>query len=831
MPGTFLNNQSNFTKDFNKKLTDDDPLGLKRKAAVLPPSTVAPPQPVTAPQAAKPAPVVQTLDEVLSKTPQPATAPQPATKSMSDILQPSKAPFDISQTELFKKSAEATGKLLGGDIPGVSQAEKIARENLAVAQAAKEKKIREDLTTQGFRDTGKFISEGIVKSENQQQRERQDLERQLIADRATASQQAVGQGLQSSQNLLGMIQGGEAQKAENDVKLAITELQGKISAGEQVTALEHDKMEKALDRAQSLAEQTNDLNAKQKIEDLRAQLAREGILSTEKIAVARIASDESIANLNIGAQESILRLKSELDTDRLMVEQDFTEARDQLAQEHELAVQSENITAQKEIEEMQANLQLVMQEKAQEYENAQRIATQSWQTTERLGEQDFVNAENFLKMEHALAVQNNDIEAQLKIADDRNMLQLKLQTNDMTHDEKMTHLKAQLDEAKADKDVGRQKDIMTFAHTQEMEKVLQEQGFKESMLYVQNELDQALQNNEFENGKVLMQLKHQQEMKIHQDNLAVDQMRIDLQQAGIDMAEQQQAYDFIKNEIAEGRADPGDLRTFLENTVNGIPDDFEFTDPDPNAVQNAISADWVNQQYQYAIVQGDADGDGMLDAGIYEKDAQGNNIFVGLADEHAQDFNNHMNETIYGKDTSPSLGGTDIKGENTGVAGDYYIDDNTGEVEVGGVAGRVMDKFGKKIEFEGMAMYKVGADGSPVKLTPNEMAIALRNANNANNTNNETYNTLLNKSPEANIRVDSPTSNTLAGVPAEGSIIKVGDRIMVITQGEYNSKEGRNHQAFEIMDISTGTKRTFTGKRAGGNSVSGLNDWAGGLSG
>jgi len=742
------NNQTNFTNDFNKKLTDDNPLGLKKKKPLI----GGAPQ-----QAIKPAPVTQTLDQVLGKTQKPALP----TKGLGDMLQPSRKPFDISQTELFKKSAAATGRQLAGEVPGMTEQEKIARENLAVAEAKSQKKIREDLTTQGFRDTGKFVEEGILEPEEQRLRRRRDLERQLIADRAPATQQAVTQGQAATQGLLGMMQAGEAQEA--------------------------------------------DIAATERADALKAQLAREGITSTEKIATQGIASDETLAKLNIGAQESILRIKDELDTGRLMLAQDFEGAQNELAQEHALAIQNNDLTAKKEIEDMQANLQLVMQEKQQEYADAQRVATQSWQTGERLGEQDFVNAENFLQREQETALQNNDIEAQLKIAKDRNMLQLKLQTNDMTHDEKMVNLNAQLEEAKADNDVGRQKDIMSFAHTQEMDRILQEQGFEESMAYVNNELAQALQNNDFTNSKALMEIRHQQELKIHNDNLALEQARVDLQEAGIDMAQIEQQYQFLQNEVANGRLDPSVATNFIKDALGEkLPVGFQFTEPDPNAVQDAMAADWVNQQYQYALQQGDADGDGKLDAGIYETDANGNNIFVGLADEHSEKFNNHMNETIYGTDTSPSLGGSDIKDKNTRVDGDFFM--------------------------EGGKMYKVSNGGDKTDMHADDYALILRNASMPNNKNNSIYTDLLNNANAPDISIDSRSNNTIRGVPGAGTVVKIGDRLMVVTVGKYRSKTGRNHDEFEIMDISTGSKKTFTGLNKK-DSVGGMGGWADGLSG
>ena len=99
-----------------------------------------------------------------------------------------------------------------------------------------------------------------------------------------------------------------------------------------------------------------------------------------------------------------------------------------------------------------------------------------------------------------------------------------------------------------------------------------------------------------------------------------------------------------------------------------------------------------------------------------------------------------------------------------------------------------------------------------------------------NNKNNSVYTEMLNSAPAPDMAINSRGNNTLRGIPAAGSVIKVGNRLMVITNGKHRSKTGRNHDRFEIMDISTGTKKMFTGLNKN-SSVSNLGSWADGLAG
>jgi len=96
------------------------------------------------------------------------------------------------------------------------------------------------------------------------------------------------------------------------------------------------------------------------------------------------------------------------------------------------------------------------------------------------------------------------------------------------------------------------------------------------------------------------------------------------------------------------------------------------------------------------------------------------------------------------------------------------------------------------------------------------------------NANNAKYQELLNSAPGLNIRISDNQRNDLGGIPATGTIGNINGRlVMVINQGR--DKEGRDADFVEIMDVATGTKKTFTGKRNDDNAVTAIGGWVDGI--
>jgi hypothetical protein len=425
---------------------------------------------------------------------------------------------------------------------------------------------------------------------------------------------------------------------------ALTELQGRIQSGQQLTDQDFRATESALDRALTEAENAGDRELALRIEGMKTDLAREGFASSEKVAFARIASDENMQAVGIGAQTALTELQGRINRNDLLTKLDFETLEGELDRDHQTAINNNDNETRLRIEEMQGSLQKEIQAADQRFTQAENLANRSWNTSERLEQNQFDAAEKVLDRDFARAEALEDRTLQAKIESDRSQLQLKLQTNDMTHDEKMTFINNDLETARLDGNVAREKELMKFGHGQEMDKIKQEQGFEQSLVYLKDNLAQAMATQDFERTKVLTEMQFVQEMKIHTDTMAIQNAKLELEQQGVDMAKIDQQYNFLQNEISNGRLDPVVALDFLKSSLGAqLPSDFEFKEPNANAIQDALTADYKNQQFQFALTIGDADGDGKLDAGVYDDKGK----FIGLNNENLEQFTNHMTSTLY----------------------------------------------------------------------------------------------------------------------------------------------------------------------------------------
>jgi len=454
-----------------------------------------------------------------------------------------------------------------------------------------------------------------------------------------------------------------------DAQEALVELKGLIDSGAQLSDQDFQRTETALNRALQQALADGDDRLARDIETLRGNLAREGFASSEKVAFARIASDENMQQVGIDAQNELTELKGRIDSGLLIQSQDFEGAQSALDRDLQTAISNNDNATRLTIENMQADLAKEMQKADLSYRRTEGVLSRIHSTNERIGQNEFARMENLLDRRQQTAEATKDRDLTKQIESDRAQLQLKLQTNDMSHDEKITLMDAEIATAKADDDVGRQQELMKFSHGQEMAKIANEQGFQKSLTYLNDKLLVAREEEDFYRTKVLTNMQFDQEMKLHQSISAVDQAKIEMQQQGLDIAQFESNIAELKDAVLSGRLDPSVLTNYQQTVMaSSLPDGFEFTEPDQGALHDALAADYVNQQFQWALTIGDADGDGKLDAGTYEIDEDGNERFVGLNNENQTAFGNHLAETIYNVEGGSVLANkrTDIK-----ATGDY----------------------------------------------------------------------------------------------------------------------------------------------------------------
>ena len=454
--------------------------------------------------------------------------------------------------------------------------------------------------------------------------------------------------------------------------------------------------------------QSNDINAVR--QNLQTQLDFEKhqaglgrVFTSEQNALNR-ALESSLAHLDIDAQREFINLKASIDEGMLLQEQDFAGTENQLNRLMEQAISSDNIQAQFALQESINQFNSLMQESDQRWKTAERTATNVFAMEERISSQEyqskmqdldnrhqialqandirakeeieaersklqltmqaqdqkFTDAQQYLQRQHETAIQSKDIDAQKNIAQMQVDLELTMQTKDMAHDEKMTYLDSELQEARDQGNFEREKQLLnhqTELNWQTMEK---DYGYQEAQMNLQQEIDQALQDDNQEFAMQLEEIKWKHEMQMHQDNIVIQQARLALEEKGLNMAQVEQEYNMIMDQIDQGAANPGDGLKFLNKKIaeaGGVP----IEGADPNAWQKSIQEDFLMQQYQWALSQGDPN-----DVSNFGPDGE----FLGLKNEFQEQFNNHLNNTFYGTDDTPE--GQKItefkKGEDDAVA-------------------------------------------------------------------------------------------------------------------------------------------------------------------
>lgn len=112
-------------------------------------------------------------------------------------------PFNITNTPLYQATQAATMKQLDEKQPlaGFDAQANIARDAQSVAQMQAAKAKRDQLIGQGLKDSGQYISEGIIGPADQQSRDRAELERSLAGTREQMLQQRTQQGVQNAMQL------------------------------------------------------------------------------------------------------------------------------------------------------------------------------------------------------------------------------------------------------------------------------------------------------------------------------------------------------------------------------------------------------------------------------------------------------------------------------------------------------------------------------------------------------------------------------------------------------------------------------------------------------
>jgi len=562
---------------------------------------------------------------------------------------------------------------------------------------------------------------------------------------------------------------------------SLTKLQGDIQKGILLTGQDFAESQSALDRALVDATNKGDRESAEKITKLKGQIDAQAQESQRNWLDIQNSLDRE-------SKESLTKLQGDIQKGLLLTGQDFEATQNGLGRDLERYRASGDWENAEKITNLRGQIDAQAQEAQREWSTSERIATQSWTTDARIDDQQFNRATQVLDQRHEIAVQNNDIDAMQQIEDQRQELQLTMQLQDFSHDEKITKLSADIAEAQANNDVGRQKQLMGYQSLINLKEMAKDQGYKVAQMNLQQNIQEALQNNQHTNAMSMLDSQQKFAAEEAEKDRVLEHTRVELQKRGVDAAELEQRYNLMAQE------DPDGAFKLLQGEMNkhGI----KMNKAEEDASLQAIADDYRQQQFVYALSHPDQ---------AVWVDANGNPVekgtpdskFGGLKDGAVKTFNEFLNKSYYGPDGKIQTAAKQIDTPESSV----ITSTDSGNTVL-------LNKETNQ------------------KLSPDEISNILRGAYNPDNPNNATYQQLLNEAPVASISISSLGSNSLSGVPAYNSVINVGGRLMVVTGGKYRTKKGRGKDAFQIMDVGTGAKKTFTGLTMGDDSVNGLDKWA-----
>lgn len=357
-----------------------------------------------------------------------------------------------------------------------------------------------------------------------------------------------------------------------------------------------------LDRALSTALQANDIEAVENIERMKEDFTR---------------------------QENIEERKSK--SDLLLSAQDFDAEQSDLDRLQQRAIQDNDINAIARIEQMRADLTREQNEADRIFRSAERIGTQKWQTGERISNQDFAQGMQFLQQEHDKAIQSGDFIQEKLMFEAQEKLQLGLQLGEFDHEEKMRILADDLTTAFADGDVDRQKVLMDYAATIDLNNLVTQQGFAIALQDNQAKIQEALANNDSENATSLMQAEWSIRALELQKDRDLEEIRIELDKFGVN-------YDAILGLVESGQIDPSAAVEMIQTQLPaGQTLDAITPDQAASNMQLALKAEFESQAFQFALSHSD-------NPNFIDKTTS-----TGLSAEGMREFNKQFNETIYGE--------------------------------------------------------------------------------------------------------------------------------------------------------------------------------------
>lgn len=330
-------------------------------------------------------------------------------------------------------------------------------------------------------------------------------------------------------------------------------------------------------------------------------------------------------------QEQMLKLKAKIDENAMLRQQDWQSVESSLDRQLQKAIQQNDIAAQESLTVLQGQIAASAQASEQRFQDAQRMATQNWSSSERVSEQDWQEAMAYIDYENQKALQTNDIEAQKYLQEMRNNLELKMQTQDFTQEEKMMHLSTKLNEYIAENDFDRQMQVIKFQTESDLNQMYAEYGQERVTQELQYRYNLALQTKNDAAAQTMQLLDQQFKAREAEKDRALQEIDLQMRQSGMDAATAENEWNMIKDAVSSYSADPSVMTQYLNQLLSDT--GITITEPDPIDSYKQITAELDGMKYQFAYGLGDE-----------YKNPDGT-----LNDLGAQEFNSFYNETMFGK--------------------------------------------------------------------------------------------------------------------------------------------------------------------------------------
>jgi hypothetical protein len=345
-----------------------------------------------------------------------------------------------------------------------------------------------------------------------------------------------------------------------------------------------------------LAMQSNDIQATsanvQKQLDLDKWKQENGQKFTAEQNAINNALQLSLKSMDVQGQKDIMELKGNIDKGMLTDTQLFDAAQANLDRELKAAMQTNDTAAQVQVTTLKGQIDAAAQKNQQDFTAAQTQAAQSWQTGERVSTQDFERISQSLDISAKKAMQSNDLNAQKAIEGMRENNALYMQTQDMNQQSKMAYLNAQLTEATAKNDVGRQEQIIGFQTQQDMAMAAKQGTLDQAKISLQGQIQSALSKQDSVQALALQKSAQIFQGTEDAKNRALEQQKIELQKAGFD-------YDALQTAIAAGQITPDAAVQFLKDATGDL--GITIQKPDSLATQAEITKKFNDTKFQWGL--------------------------------------------------------------------------------------------------------------------------------------------------------------------------------------------------------------------------------------